>query len=644
MNRKNAQRRLWAGVLLIGGTIAPATAQDVVEPVRLADVLTEAYPIDTTAEAVVLNETGSMALDLTRSSGLVLKRRVRIKILKKSGYRWASVTIPFFNSGGDGREYVKEINGQTYNPSERGGMTVSTLARKNVFEDRQDSKQRALRFTLPDVREGSVIEYSYSLRSDFEYLPDWVFQWPIPVLHSECRLFVLGYNYRMILLSRYPLAEQESKPSRWGGAYRWVLKNLPGFREEPYTAGGQEYQARIQFRPSASTGMGGASWADFDTKLMFHRNFGKLLATSEGVRAEGQKFREAYADTLKRVTAIHEFVKKRIRWDGTYSPFGYPPETTLANGKGDCADQNFLLIALLNSAGVQARPVLLSTRDHGLVHREIPSIAWFNYVAAVARLGGKDVFLDATLPHLPVGMLPPQCLNHTGRLIDGPNSRWIDLAPQQVYGISHALRLKLDADASVSGEASTSSAGTLGLLWRAGLTQDSTLTKTVLNEMYKGFAIGGARVENADSLQKALDVHCTLRSDEGVQQAGDRWYLNPMFSTARKENPFQTPTRSYPVDFGSALEETSLVEITLPPGFGVEELPKPAVFALPDNGGRFTYSVSVDENRLRVTSRMQVRKVRFTPEEYPALRSFFDKIVAKHAEQVVLKKSSVESR
>ncbi len=628
-----------SGLLIVG--FLYGFAQEPFPPIGWADVTAHAYPLDTTAEAIILSDYCEMKLADNRVNGLEYQRRVRIKILRKSGYKWATVTIPFFSNGYRGKEFVRKIKGQTFNADGQGGVRITPLAEEAVFEEKESEKQYAKRFTLPDVREGSVIEYSYSVLSEFVYLEDWLFQREIPVIHSECRL-LLGaeYPYKIVLLSSSPLAVEEAKPSGFGIRYRWVMTNIPAFKEEPHTACARDYVARIQFRSVRRDGGFYKTWQEFDQRLTDHSSFGKAIASFDFFQKTGKTLKTQYPDTLARVTAVHNLIKQRMAWDGTFSLWSDDLQAHFNRRKGDCADINFLVINLLRATGLEAYPVLLSTRTHGSVQTELPSLAWFNYVAVVTRIGGKEVFLDATMPFLPVGMLPPQCLNQVGRVIDGPNSRWIPIASRHIQGSVHSLRMVIEPDGSISGEATTSCTGYVALLWRTALRAQKTgnLTEDLLREIFKDYKIDKTSTENMDSLDKALVVRCVLRRDDAVQRTPDRFYFTPLLAMAHRENLFRSPTRSFPIDFGSALEETSVVTFILPKGYSVEELPKAVALALPGNAGRFTFAVSAGEHELQVTSRLQLRKPTFAPDEYPALRAFFDNVVAKHAEQVVLKK------
>jgi hypothetical protein len=105
-----------------------------------------------------------------------------------------------------------------------------------------------------------------------------------------------------------------------------------------------------------------------------------------------------------------------------------------------------------------------------------------------------------------------------------------------------------------------------------------------------------------------------------------------------KENLFKLDKREYPVDFGSPIEKVYMSKIRVPNEFVVDELPKSKIFMLPGNAAKYTFNLSQAGDLLTVVSVLQINKSMFTQDEYPDLREFYTQVVAKQAEQIVLKK------
>jgi hypothetical protein len=113
-----------------------------------------------------------------------------------------------------------------------------------------------------------------------------------------------------------------------------------------------------------------------------------------------------------------------------------------------------------------------------------------------------------------------------------------------------------------------------------------------------------------------------------------------MMGEGEDKNPFVSAERKFPVDFGALTEENFIATYTIPAGYVVEEMPKGTRVSLPEDGGRFSYLINTipEEGKVTISSKITFKKTSYFAEEYELLRKFYDQIVQKHAEQIVLKK------
>jgi hypothetical protein len=105
-----------------------------------------------------------------------------------------------------------------------------------------------------------------------------------------------------------------------------------------------------------------------------------------------------------------------------------------------------------------------------------------------------------------------------------------------------------------------------------------------------------------------------------------------------ESNPFKSSQRLYPVDFGAPLETTFLLNIELPAQYKVEENIENSAFTLPGNGGRYLLNASTIENKVSITSIININKVLFASNEYHNLKELFNRIVESHNSQIVFSK------
>ncbi|MBC8083022.1 MAG: hypothetical protein H7Z21_07400 [Hymenobacter sp.] len=220
-------------------------------------------------------------------------------------------------------------------------------------------------------------------------------------------------------------------------------------------------------------------------------------------------------------------------------------------------------------------------------------------------------------------------------------SRWISLAPQQRLTEYQRIQLTLDNKGGYTGKVHAEHGGYAGLRQRDRLREKGE--KKFVEELLsgrEGWNLGQYKFSQRDALDQplAFDYDLTVA---GADAPAGTLYLKPFQYFGNSRNPFVHETRQFPVDFGCALDETLLITLTLPAGYEVDELPKPANVSLPENGGRFLFQAQPAANgTLQLVSRLNLSRPVYSAEEYASLREFYRLVIAKQAEQIVLKKKS----
>lgn len=643
-------------------------AADPAPPIKLGKISTDqfaTFSTDSTAEAVVLYDFGDVSINVTGNDlWLDFIHHVRIQIRKKSAYDRAIVQIPTRRGTGSLHEFVRDIEGYTYNLA-NGQVTTDKLTKTGYFTEKASDQFSIEKFTLPNVREGSIIEYKYTLRTPFSvnYNPrTWRFQQDIPVNWSEYRITIPDYFYYKMLFGGYlelAVNEKQSQsvnlipgyPGAPATAYRFVVKDAPAFRDEAYITTEDDYLSKIDFElasyslPDIANKNVSVSWEAMDRTLLDDANFGGQIKRSGFLQETVKTLLSQHTDTLARVMAAYDFVRQNIKWNGQSSIWARTIKKVFDDKKGDAADINLMLIALLREMKIDAHPVILSTRSNGRIHEAYALLKKFNYVVAHVSIGGKDMLLDATDAYLKPGMLPLHCLNGTGRLVHPTQARFVSLAPsERDIEVNNAV-FTLNEEGDVSGQLTHLHNGYSAWSARKQFATDGKAKYLEsVRKKRPNWQVDKAEFTGTAPVGDAFNAEYTLTIPDACTQAGDRLYFRPLLTEAHGDNPFKEPKRSYPVDFGIPIDETFSAIYKLPAGFQVEELPKPLAIALPENGGRFTYQVTVVNGDLQVVSRILLRKAMYFADEYPFLRELFSQIVAKHAEQVVLKRDTVADK
>ncbi|AKQ46972.1 hypothetical protein TH63_17130 [Rufibacter radiotolerans] len=647
-------------------------------PVKFGKVTEEelkmkAYAKDTSAAAVILADYGRSYFTYASDFKVNFERVIRIKILKKTGYDWANMVVPYYQKTGVGKEQVSNIKGVTYN-LEDGKIMKVKMDDKAIFDEKESANWSNKKFTLPAVKEGSVLEISYAITSDFLFnLRDWTFQRSIPVVHSEYRASIPEYyQYKHIPQGYEPFAVNEALPGTmnftvtWsssvepglrggrtaGGSemvnaacvnHRWVMKDVPAITSEAYITTLNDYVSKVEFElewiryPNQIAKRIAGNWTSLTDDLMAEESFGLQLNRTGFFKNEVASML-AIKDSVDRLNAVYEFVKKSVKWNGQSGKYVTSSLRKAFDAKtGNVADINLMLVAMLRDAGFEAHPVILSTRDNGRAPHT-PVLSRFNYVVAYAKIGDKTILMDATDPLMPLGYLPKQCLNGQGWLVAKNAGDWVALKSGDRTTELLSAELQILPTGVLTGKVSQSTSG----LW--AVSQRRNVQEAGEEKFLKGIAGSQNLLErkkpvlqNLKEYQKPFGLQYEVSSPEETQNK-DIIYLNPMLLKAQQENPFKLATRKYPVDFAQPTEEVYVCSFTIPDGYAVEEMPKSISLVLPENGGKFTYVLQNQGNKIQIMSKMSINKSVFYAEEYSFLKEFYTQMVAKHAEQIVLKK------
>ena len=540
--------------------------------------------------------------------------------------------------------------------------------------------------TLPSVREGSVIEYSYTVVSDFLFnLQPWAFQRDIPTRWSEYQAVIPEYfDYKMLMQGYEPLALQtreevsaqylasmqvdkvdgvtysgsetthssratEAIQAR-ATSYHWAMRDVPALREEPYMTTTDDYVARIDFElagtrmPNAGYHDVAGNWLKLNDELLGSEEFGQLLDRGGFLKEQLLPLVAQYPDPAARAAAVRALVLRTVKHDGTSRRLASGSlKHTWEQHRGNSADVNLLLIAALRQAGLPAQPVLLSTRAHGRVNQSFPLIEQYNYVVGVLPLAaGKELLLDATEPLLPCGVLPARCLNQVGRLVvpakEG-EGRWVSLAPAQRHSHYQQVTMALDAQGNLTGKVHEEHAGYLGARVRGQLAElGEKKYVTELASRHPSWEIPSYAFAANNEVDKPLSLNYEVRQAAATSGSAQELYLKLLSHFSEGRNPFYHEQRKFPVDFGAPTQDVVLLTLTLPAGYAAE-LPKPTLVSLPDQGGTYVYSVSSPApGTVQLVSRLTLNKPVYGAEEYASLREFYRLALAKQAEALVIKK------
>lgn len=589
--------------------------------INKADLEMKVYPLDTSAAAAILCNYGYFD-----SNQFQFVWDIRIKILKKEGTHWGDHVFPLSSRA--------NIRGITFN-LENGQIVESKLKSESIFKERVSNNFSRTRIAMPNVKEGSIIDIEIM----FQGLPsEWRFQEEIPVRWSELIIEPSPYlDFSKNFSGFEPLAERSDM--------RWVAKDMPAFKKEPYMNDMSNYITKydIELRsfvvPNVINYYGTTSWDAVNKNLYDDEYFGGALTGAMYLNSVAKEIEKTYTDPLDKIKAAQAAVKK-VKWNEKKSLYSSVTSLSSSYNKkiGNATDINMILIQLLKKLDFEAYPLAISTRDNGLLPLVTPTMDKFNYVLAYTKIGDKPYVLDATEEWMPAGLLPRRCMNFRGRIIDDVKGQWVELKTDKKLKRVIQYDLKLEPDNQLAGKIKYARFDYAAFDFRKSYEKFNSKEEYIkdFENDHKGLSVINCDIKNLDSIYLPVMDEYDVKLKNVVSNAGNTLYLKPMLYQSMDENPFKSEERKYPVDFIYPSELTYICKVTLPEGYKVSDAPKPLIIRLPDNSASCVYQIASMGNTVQLTYKYLINKALYTEGEYADLRAFFTEVVKKHAEPIVI--------
>ncbi len=625
------------------------------------------YVVDSNANAVVIYDFGKSEIVGNNKGWFSLEftHHKIIHILKKGGYEMGDVEVPLYTDG-SAEEKLISVKATTYN-FENNVVAETRLEKSAIFSDKLDKHYIVKKFTLPGIKEGSIIEFEYKTTSDFiQNLQPWVFQGTAPRLWSEYQLTVpefLGYvfisqGYHSFHINEKKDSRGQFSVSASGGTgpsevtsiasnvtdHRWVMKDVPELKEESFTSTLKNHVSKIEFQLSEfryplNPRQIMKTWVQTSADLMADEDFGKSVAMVNGWLSDDIKPLLINTTTqIDKAKKIFSYVRDNfVCLDHNAVYIKQTLKNVLKTKKGNVSELNLLLTAMLRHEGIAASPILLSTRDHGFAYQLYPIMNRFNYVISHVTIDGASFYLDASHPRLGFGKMSYDCYNGWARIIN-ETSAALDLSADSLNEQKVTTLILIDDNGKWAGNFTNHPGYFESYNLRNKIKDEGqdAVFKTIKKNYGDDVKTEYANIDSLDNYEAPLALQYRFTTST---PSDDIIYLNPMFGEAQKENPFKAAERLYPVEMPYTMDETYIATIYVPKGYEVEEMPKQIMVKLnEENEGLFEYAIQNSGGIISLRSRVKLSRANYSPEEYELLREFFNLVVKKHSEQIVFKK------
>jgi hypothetical protein len=192
---------------------------------------------------------------------------------------------------------------------------------------------------------------------------------------------------------------------------------------------------------------------------------------------------------------------------------------------------------------------------------------------------------------------------------------------------------------SANGTSKNRYTGHLGLKYRMNYDNVSNEDRRKSLEKEMGETeISNVEFENLETLHQPVTLSFDFEAFDVVENIGDKLYFSPLLYLATKENPFVLAERKYPIDFNYPQKDRYLITISLPEGYKVDTMPEDTSFGLEQNRLNYRYAVKNMGDKIQLSVEYSVNEAFLPAWEYESLKKFFELVIEKEKEKVVLSK------
>lgn len=614
------------------------------------------------APAVILMDYGEVAFEMGQSGRTARYHYFRrILVLKDPEPGMGNVEIIFNQKG---NEKISHIKAYTYNLNSVDKPIAFKLDKRRIERTKGEGSIRKVSFQLPFVKKGSIIEFQYSINTaEMETLKSWEFQRELPVLRSEYHTMipelldfvVIGRgNLNGLRKSRDYFYQNIRMDNR--GGYNlyvshdiYVMEEVRGFKRERFMPAEKDILPQISFiraERNARTPVT-RTWEQLNQSLVSGKEFAVSRSLASQIDEIARNIGSDERGKSDKIQAIYEYVSSEFTWNGVYQ--AVPKNVTRAfNQKtGNSADINLILMHMLSAIGIKVSPVLISTRDNGKPLAYSPILSQFNHMIVVAEQNQESQLLDVVGDGAGFDVLPAVDINGQGFVVRKDKWGWMPILSSDKLFRQTYSRIDLQPKGDFWGQISVRNEGYTAARERRRLDQYPNRERYVREHVLTG--LPGAKIDdhllkNEGESAEPFIARCNFSAEEArfVEVAGDYLFFKPLLTRLIPENPFQEVEREHPLDLAVPTNERYVLALIIPEGFEVVQLPPPIHVKLAGESGSFTYQSQVVGPFLQLVSTITLEKTVFMPDEYAAVRSFFDYIVDKHSESIVFKKSEGE--
>ncbi|OSY87537.1 hypothetical protein WH52_10535 [Tenacibaculum holothuriorum] len=598
---------------------------------KIEDLKLTHYSKDSTTKALILDEFGYVKANTNGS--FTKEYYTKIKIFDKSIIDDVELEIPYFGSN-----KKLEIKAVVYNLSDKKKIIKTVLKDDDVYEIKQNKYFKLKSFALPNIRNGSVIEYYFKTTSYSYGVYNWYFQSSIPKLKSSFFARLPNHIKLNIRLIGYlsPSFNETKVLKNCIGKLKCItieykMEDIPPFVTEKYTSNKYNYLSHLTFEKEYDyiylKGTKNRDWRTLDKR--FKKNIGFHLNKSNFYKRKLPENILKESNSLIRAQKVFYFIQKHFSLSN--QTFDYNTAKAYKERNGTQSLINLSLYYALRAANINAKLVLASTRDNGKITKLHATLNGFNYFLVNVQIKNNRHTLDASNKNVSFGMVPFKCLNGEIREFDFIlGSSWKKI-PQIPSSKNIKIFAKFDNEI-LKGKVSIKNSGYYAFSKREKI-KNITLKNYIegIEDKHPFLDIYNFKIKNENNatelLYEKFDFDLEIEDENSIK-------IYPHIFEKLEANPFKLKQRQYPVDFGFNQNIRFMFSIEIPKKYKIKSIPSKRVFSLKNKTALYLYTAQKNNNIVTFIYQYKVNKAVFSPSEYLNLKEFYNQII--HSQNVYI--------
>lgn len=574
----------------------------------------------------------------------VIDHYVRIKVhtddpLEKADA--AMIAIPYYYA--DNMEQIINLRGTTHHPN----GSYWNLRSADATRSDLNTRYRVLEFEMPEVVEGSVIEYKYTvIRRYIEELPDFYFSHRVPVREASVRLqneeflrynvikenpdFEIDYHEVRIDTSSIPPVFTYERPEPIF-IQRWEAEKIPAADLSAYISSIEDVRGKLKFQIS-EFGLPRQplenSWEYVAAQVRRNSNPETVLEYHPELHRKGEEIAEKFNNRKAAQDSVFSYLNSRKQFNGMNAVFaerGFMHVTD--GGSADQAEINMALLAMLRGAGIESYPLYISGREFGRINEAFPSLYQFNRMLVYSRIEGSEYFMDGSFSFSYPNLIPVESYNEQGFLLKPDDYEWVEISPEQsMFELSIEVDAELDREGKLTGRLRAETAGYPAQQILQDMSEGKSVTEVTRATFFDVYDDGILRSpEISDSEKRTVYLETGFEIENYARSFTDALELRPMFVGYLFRNPFEQSERRVPITLDAPETLTIRYNLRLPEGAMIEELDEAIATSMP--GAELIESYWISGREVNYTFEIDITRREFPAESYNDLRCIYERWV-----------------